>query len=358
MKILQLTEHYLPFFGGVEINTHEICKRLVRDGYDVEVVCEREKGTVDREIIDGVKVHRVFGFRLVNVKYDTARIAPNMLLSAIKNDADIVHAHAYGFFPSYASIFSNKPTVITNHSDPTAKIFPFFDLSRSLPPRLCDHIVCTTDLEKTHLEVLGVTPEKITVVPNGVTLPPMQVPAKNFGRIILCLARLDTANKGQDLLIRAMPRILSRVPDAKLWIVGEGKDLEKLQRLSSTLNLNKSVEFKGRVDHQTKFLYIKNSQLLCLPPRTESFGVVYLEAMAYGLPIVTTRVGGIPEVVGDAALLVPPNDPSALADALIHVLTDQIFAEDLHERGLKRVKRFNWDELVKKHETLYERLVY
>ena len=145
MKILQLTEHYLPFFGGVEINTHEICRRLVRDGFEVEVVCERERGTVEREIIDGVVVHRVFGFRLTKVKYDTARVAPHMLLSAVKNDADIIHAHAYGFFPSYASVFSSKPTLITNHSDPAAKVFPFFDLSRRIPPRLCDRIVCTTE---------------------------------------------------------------------------------------------------------------------------------------------------------------------------------------------------------------------
>ena len=358
MKILQVTQHYIPFFGGVEINTHEICRRLVRDGFEVEVVCERENYTVKEEVIDGVKVHRVFGFRLANVKYDIARIAPSMLLSTIKNGADIIHAHAYGFFPSYVSVFSGKPTVITNHSDPTAKVFPFFDLSRRIPPKLCDRIVCTTELERKHMEALGVEPRRITVIPNGVTLPPMNVPADaDFGNVILCLARLDIANKGQDILLQAMPQIVREVPDAKLWIVGEGKDLGMLKALASKLHLNGSVEFKGRISHAAKFLFLKNSRLLCLPPRTESFGVVYLEAMAYGLPIVATKVGGVPEVVDDAGILVPPENSAALAEAVIKVLTDKPLSDDLSRRGSSRVKRFDWELLIKRYEKVYESMV-
>lgn len=354
MKILQLTEHYLSFFGGVEINTHEICRRLVRDGFDIEVVCERERGTLKEEVIDGVRVHRVFGFRLANAKYDVARIAPSMLPAAIKNDADIVHCHAYGFFPSYVSLFSKKPTLITNHSDPKAKIYPLCDLSRSLPSKVCDRIVCTTGLEKRHIQSLGLSAQKITVIPNGVTLPPVNAPRVDFGKVTLCLARLDVANKGQDILLEAMPKIVSNVPDAKLWVVGEGKDLGKLKALAQRLELGGCVEFKGRIDHPTKFLYLKNSRLLCIPPRTESFGVVYLEAMAYGLPIVTTAVGGVPEVVGDSAILVPPENPAALAEAVIRVLTDKTLSDELSRKGLERVKQFDWDVLIKRYEKVYE----
>ena len=161
MRILTLVEHYLPFLGGVEINSHEIGKRLVRDGFDVKVICEREKNTPAYEVMDGVKVNRVCGLRMIRLRYDLGKAAPEMLLSAVKNDADIVHAHAYGFFPTYASIFSNKPTVITTHSDPTAKIYPFFDLTRSLPLKLCDHVVATTEMEKRHLINRGVEQKKL-----------------------------------------------------------------------------------------------------------------------------------------------------------------------------------------------------
>lgn len=357
MKILQLTEHYLPFLGGVEVNTHEICKRLTRDGFEVEVICGREKGTTEKEVIDGVKIHRIFNFRLMKLKYDVGRISPKMLLSAVKNEADIVHAHAYGFFPTYVTVFSNKPTLITTHSDPTAKIFPFGDLSRSIPLRLCDHVVATTEMEKPHLIKRGVSPKKISLIPNGITLPPLNVPKIDYpNKIILCLARLDIAHKGQDILLQAMPKVISKVPDVKLWIAGDGKDEKMLKDLTKKLKISRSVEFKGPITNPTKSLLFKNCRLLCIPPRTESFGVVYLEAMAYGLPIVTTRVGGIPEVVGDTALLVPLNDSLALADALIHILSDDKLAEVLRERSLEHVKQFDWEHIVKKYEDLFERM--
>lgn len=153
-----------------------------------------------------------------------------------------------------------------------------------------------------------------------------------------------------------MPKVISKVPDAKLWIVGEGRDSAKLVKLAKELRLEGNVEFTGPVINTTKASYLRNSQVLCISPRTESFGVVYLEAMAYGLPIVTTKIGGIPEVVGDSAILVPANDPNALADALIRVLTDRRLAEDLREKSLERVKRFDWDIIIKEYKKVYEQL--
>ena len=352
-----MTEHYLPFLGGVEVNTHEICKRLVRDGFEVEVLCEREKGTAKNEVIDEVKIHRVFNFRLIKLKYDIGRIAPKMFLSALKNDADIIHAHAYGFFPTYASSFSNKPVVITTHSDPSAKIFPFWDLSRTIPLTLCDHVVATTEMERLHLISRGVRPMKISVINNGITLPPLSMPRIDFpSKIILCLARLDIAHKGQDILLEAMPKVISKVPDVQLWVAGNGKDAMILKKLAKELKIAERIKFTGPITNPTKSSFLKNCNLLCISPRTESFGVVYLEAMAYGLPIVTTKVGGIPEVVGDSALLVPPNDPSALADAMIQVLSDRHLADSLNKKSLERVKRFDWEVLVKKYEKVYEQL--
>jgi glycosyltransferase involved in cell wall biosynthesis len=358
MKILQLTEHYLPFLGGVEMNVYELSRRLVKDGFDVEVICEKEPGTANHEIIEGVKVHRFSSFRIAKLRYDVGRIVPRMLLSAIKNDADIVHAHAYGYFPTYACIFSNKPTVITTHSDPAAKIYPFWDLSRSISLKLCNHVIATTQMEKLHLTKRGVNSKKITVVPNGITMRPLNATKRNnpCSRTILCLARLDYFHKGQDILLQAMAKVLSKIPDAKLWVVGAGSDLAKLKELTTRLKIGDSVEFKGRINEARKLFLLENCQVLCVSPRTESFGIIYLEAMACGLPIVTTMVGGIPEVVGDSALLVPPNDPSALADALIQVLTNGRLADNLSKKGLERAKQFDWDILVKKYEKLYEQI--
>lgn len=342
--------------GGVETHMHEINKRLIKDGFEIEVITQNEPNALECEVKDGITIHRVPVFEPLKLKYRIGRLMPHMILKMHQVEFDILHAHAYGYFPTWASMFSDKPTVITTHSDPTAKIYPFCDLLRSIPIRVCDRVVAITDMEKHHLIRRGVNQNKIAVIPNGVTLPPMDAPTRNLGKVILCLARLDTTHKGQDILLQAMPKVVSKVPDVKLWLAGEGNDVAKLKELALKLKIGGSVEFKGLIDESTKSLYLKNCRLLCISPRTESFPIVNLEAMAYGLPIVTTRVGGIPEVVGDAALLVPPSDPSALADALIKVLTDRRLADDLSKKGLERMRQFDWDILVKKYEKLYEQI--
>jgi glycosyltransferase involved in cell wall biosynthesis len=212
-------------------------------------------------------------------------------------------------------------------------------------------------MEKEHLIQIGVSPERITVIPNGITLPPLKVPNADFSPMILCLARLDINHKGQDILLHAMQKVLSKLPKTKLFIVGDGDDFEKLNLLTKKLNIEEKVEFKGPAFSPQKNVYLKNCDVLCISPRTESYGVVYLEAMAYGRPIVTTNVGGIPEVVGDCAILVPPNDPESLAEALIEVLTNNKLSKNLGEKGLQRVQGFNYDHIVPKYESLYESLM-
>jgi glycosyltransferase involved in cell wall biosynthesis len=127
--------------------------------------------------------------------------------------------------------------------------------------------------------------------------------------------------------------------------------------LTKKLGLERNVVFTGAVDQSTKEVYMKNCDVFCVSPRTESFGVVYLEAMSYGKPIVTTNVGGVPEVLGDVAILVPPDDSSSLANALITVLTEKTKAASFGTRGIQRAKQFNWEIIANKYEDLYRKLL-
>jgi glycosyltransferase involved in cell wall biosynthesis len=357
MKILQMSEHYLPFYGGVEIGTHEISRRLVRKGFEVEVVCEREKGTLEQEVIDGVKIRRFPGFEPIQLKYHVGRASPKMLVYAISSNSDVIHAHSYGFFPTWISLLTKKPTIITTHSDPTAKIYGLWDLFRELPIKMCNHVIATTKMEKRHLVRRGITPEKISVIPNGITLPPPDAPAQDISPTIFCLARMDLKHKGQDVLVKAMAQVLSAVPEAKLVIAGSGDDLGKIKQITCELNIEKNVFFEGSIDQDTKNFYMKNCDVFCVSPRTESFGIVYLEAMAYGKPIVTTNVGGIAEVLSDCAVLVPPNNPSLLAKELIEVLGNGEKARKLGTKALDRVKMFDWDVIVERYKKLYTELI-
>ena len=102
---------------------------------------------------------------------------------------------------------------------------------------------------------------------------------------------------------------------------------------------------------------MKNCDVLCVSPRTESFGLVFLEAMTYGKPIVATKVGGVPEVVGNCAILVPPDRPRSLATALTDVLRNRKIARKLGNRARERAKVFNWDSIVERYNQLYRKLM-
>jgi len=360
LKVMQVTQHYPPFIGGVELGVKELSERLVQDGIQVEVICEREPGTETAEVINGVRVHRVKGFRLIRLRYDVARVAPRMLSAAAMNDADVLQVHSYGFFPTFASILSSKPTLIVTHSDPQASIYPLFDLLRAIPLKLCDRIVATTQAEKRHLVQRGAPARRIRVIPNGIALPAQTAPdasPTDGDAVILCVARLDIEHKGQDILLHAMQRVIREVPRARLWIVGTGRDERRLRGLADELAISSYVEFKGLVTEAEKTEMMKSARVFCVCPRTESFGRVYLEAMSYGLPIVTTDVGGVPEVVGDAATLVKPNDADAAASALIKVLTNDSLAAKMRTREMDRVREFELNPIVRSYEALYREMV-
>lgn len=356
MKILQVTQHYFPFLGGVETSLHEICKRLVGRGYSVDVLCQQEKNTPPHENLDGVDVYRVRSYEPIRLKYGIGAISPGMLRHVHKSDADLIHAHAYGFFPTWTTLLSEKPTVITTHSSPMSRIYPIGDLLRVVPVKLCDRVVAITEMEKSHLTKRGVRRDRITVIPNGVTLPPPAGKDIGLHPMILCLGRVDMDHKGQDVLLIAMKKVLKFAPTVKLVIGGTGKDFVRAKTMARELGLSPSTLFTGSLPETSKWDYLHSCDVLCIPSRTEPFAIVCLEGMSLGRPIVATDAGGITEVAKGAAIFVPPNDASSLADALIRVLKHKDIADELGKNAIQRVQRFNWDLIFPKYETLYKGL--
>jgi glycosyltransferase involved in cell wall biosynthesis len=184
---------------------------------------------------------------------------------------------------------------------------------------------------------------------NIVSLPnPVIVPAKDIVRPpekkearILFLGRLEP-RKGFGDLLMAMPAVLAVVPTAKAVFAGDG-DIEGARLLSAKLNISASVEFLGFLRGEEKIAELRSASILCLPSYLEGVPMAVLEAMSNGIPVVTTPVGGIPDVIrsGENGLLVSPGDVDGLAHALVSLLTNPTLSATIGNAGFESVELFH-----------------
>ncbi len=159
---------------------------------------------------------------------------------------------------------------------------------------------------------------------------------------VLSVARMYPRKRLEDLLAAAV-RLRDRLPDVEVRIVGSGPEQERLRHLHAESDLGDTVLFLGDVPLARLAEEYVNADCFCLPSVQEGFGIVFLEAMAAGLPIVACRAAAVPEVVPDgvAGRLVEPRDPDRLADALEEILTDSVRRKELGEAGRRRVAEFS-----------------
>jgi glycosyltransferase involved in cell wall biosynthesis len=256
----------------------------------------------------------------------------------------LVHADVYGALGA-------RRLVSTKHNDDPFRAGPFRFVERALAQRASRVVTITDALARFQVERVGLRRDKIEVIHYGLddlpaawgTNPPDPVPAD--ARVVLCVCRLES-QKGVDIAIRAVREL----PDAYLVVLGEGPQRQELERLA-----DERVYMPGRVPDVAAWL--RRADVLVHPVRWEGFGLALLEAMLASLPVVATRVSSIPEIVvdGETGLLVPPDDPAALAASLGRVLADPA---DLGGRGRARaLAEFSVDRMADRTLGVYERAV-
>lgn len=202
-------------------------------------------------------------------------------------------------------------------------------------------------------ELYGVEAARLAVVPEPIDLAEWR---RLFGQArrapasrptILCVARLYPRKRMEDLL-EAAHALRRRIPRVQVRIAGDGPEWARLQRLHARLGLGDTVIFLGEVERSTLAVEYVGAHCFCLPSVQEGFGLVFLEAMAAGLPVVACRASAVPEVVLDrrTGLLVAPRRPAELAEALETVLGDEGLRRTLSEEGRRRVNDFDLDRVA------------
>lgn len=179
--------------------------------------------------------------------------------------------------------------------------------------------------------------------------------------ILLSVGRL-VSRKGIDLVLQALPQLLTVAPELQYWVAGNGPELTPLEQMAKNLGVAHAVQFMGTVsDHDLGKLY-QSATVFVLPTRTEEgsvegFGIVYLEASASGLPVIAARSGGAVEAVkdGETGLLVPPDDPVALAQAVERLIQDPGLCRQMGQVGRQWVEtEMNWDRAAREFMDVLE----
>lgn len=202
------------------------------------------------------------------------------------------------------------------------------------------------------------------VIYNGVDIselvgPTVCSPSADSTRSILCVAH-HNERKGVDVLLRAFARVVEKEPKLTLTLVGDGPLRAQHEALARDLGLNGSVSFPGRQSRAEVRNLLRRCDLFVLPSRFETFGIVIIEAMACGKPVVASAVGGIPEIIqhGENGILVEPEDPTALGDAIIRVFEDDGLRTKIGRNGLETVRKFfRCQHNGARYERLFENLL-
>jgi glycosyltransferase involved in cell wall biosynthesis len=369
-------------FGGSPLNLLDMMSRLDRRRFDLflatglsldpEEDLSEEAREMDVEVLAVPSLIR-------DVRPFSDLRALWQLLKIIKRgDYDIVHCHTSkaGFLgPLAARIAGAKAVLYSPHGSILYGYFGalktrFFVLLQKAGSRFTDKTICLSQDEiRQYLGAKIGLPEQYTYIYNGIDIQGFarkRVAARSARKrlmlesddfIGISVGRLVPV-KGYRNLIEAIGLVKRDIPRIRLVIAGEGSEREALEEQVQTESLQKNVFFLGLRRDIPEILSC--GDVFLLSSLNEGFGLVLLEAMAMRLPIVATRVGGIPEVVvdGDTGFLVDPGNPTAMADALLKIYQDPRLANELGIAGYKRAKSlFDIRLMTRKYEQLYAETV-
>jgi glycogen synthase len=361
--------------GGMQSHTGQLTRALDARGLAQTVVTAWRPGAARNERLGERSQVVRLGLPLRRWR-QLYSLPAGRALPALAAEADLVHVHlgedlAVVPLGLAAARRHRLPTVLTVHCSPRHTLVgntPRALLLRTLGglaeawgERRADAVIALTDRLAGRLLEAGLDPGRVHVIPSGVDpgrfVGPPADPAPELPRPrVLFVGRL-APQKGVRTLLEAVPLLRHR--DVPVLLVGDGPERGRLERRAAGLGLAGRVRFLGFATPRQVTAWLCHADVLVLPSVYEELGSVLLEAMAAGLPVVASAVGGIPAVVRDGGegLLVPPGEPPALAAAVDRVLGDRALAGRLARAATERAAAFHWDRLAEQVLEVYRGVV-
>jgi len=376
MKVLMVTPSFYPIIGGTETNVWNLSCALNRRGVRTDIMTFNMDAkwmpiwAERQEIVDGIKIMKISAFNLfsklpVNPLEKLMKInnIPNLRFEKKACDYDIIHFHddVDLSFPIF-SIFVKKPKIF--HIRTLTATYEFYKknrLCRFILRNIADLYISNSNHNKNSLVDLGIPIERIRVLPNGVDIKKLKPdPNKKIDNLILFVGR-PSERKGLHVLLKSLKYLKTPIRLVIICPYSKSKYFEKILRLVADQKKSgiHEVEYLGAVDNKDIPEWYQKASVFVCPSFFESFGTVNAEALSCGTPVVASNVGGIPDIVKDGinGILVPPNDPIRIANALEKLLEDKELREKYGKEGRSMVERqFSLDYVTKEIMQIYERM--
>jgi len=372
MKIFIATGIFPPDVGGPATYVEKISSELIMRGHQARVLTYSDNlaGETIKDnyrvflVKRGSKLRSYFKYFLKVLKY--------------AKDADIIYLQdsvSAGFPTTVANLFLKKRLVLKivgdyawemggNKIAPTVDEFYPFDFEKysfkinllkavqTWVAEKTDKIITPSNyLKKIVSKGWGIEEDKVNVVYNSAVIPAFEgivgAGVNKNKNLILSIGRL-VPWKGFDTLIELMPNLLKENPDFKLVIIGDGPERENLVNLSKKLGLTEKVFFDGRLSHQEALIGLKTAGVFVLNTRYEGLSHVLIEALACETPVITTNVGGNPEVIKnyENGYLVDYNDKLELESSILKIYNDKEIRQEFIKNGLKSLDKFNFEKMI------------
>jgi phosphatidyl-myo-inositol alpha-mannosyltransferase len=361
MRIGMVCPYSFDVPGGVQSHVLQLAEVMRGSGHEVSVLAPSSPHV---QLPDYV----VSGGKAVPIPYNGSvarlRFGPATHRKVKKwlaqGDFDVLHLHEPNA-PSLSMLAlqaAEGPIVATFHTSTTKSLTlsVFQGILRPYHEKIVGRIAVSDLARRWQMEALG---SDAVEIPNGVDVASFAHAARmpgypRPGRSVLFLGRFDEPRKGMAVLLGALPALAARFPDIEVLIVGRG-DEDELR--SAAGELASHLRFLGQVDDAEKASAMRSADVYCAPNTGgESFGIVLVEAMAAGTPVVASDLDAFRRVLldGQAGRLVPVDDSAALADALIAVLADEQERDRLTAAATEAVQRYDWSVVAQQIMRVYE----
>lgn len=359
MKILHATK--VQGIGGAEQHLLALLPALRERGIDARFLSL--DGGLDADRFHTALEERGIPFVRVRCGHDASPRLARAVVGAVRAEAPdllhthMVHADAYG---SLAAHVLRIPFVSTRHNDDRYLLGPFRYVDRALMHGV-KRIIAISDAVRTFHVAAGLPAEKLVTIHYGLDDPPRRpsetTPAAagipDDVPLVLAVGRL-IEQKDHATLLRAFARMHEREPSARLAILGWGPLEARTRALADSLGIDAAVTLAGRVEPSA---WLERAAVFAHSSRWEGFGIVLLEAMLAGLPVVATSVSAVPEIVvdGETGFLVPAGDDEALAARLLDALSDTALARRLGDGGRRRAREeFSVEKMTSRTVDVYD----